>query len=152
MLYNGGVKEALRLMLSLALCQAVGFLGLVFMPLEWVFGLAWAFLHALLGISLYLVWRQKNAKGGECNVCETMSLFLLQLALGVVWAYLFFTLREPLFAFAEIIFLFIVVLLTMWRFWSFSKAAVYLLMPYAAWVAFAAILNGAIWKLHNSLE
>ena len=38
--------------------------------------------------------------------------------------------------------------LTTWAFFTQSKAAGLLMLPYFAWVSFAAILNLAIWRLN----
>ena len=32
--------------------------------------------------------------------------------------------------------------------WRFDRAAAWLLVPYAAWVGFATVLTGAIWRLN----
>lgn len=159
-------QEAIKLVVSLGVCQGAGLIGVLFTnpaiptwyagleksaltPPNWVFGPVWTMLYMLMGISLYLVWRSRKVKDGACNVCEAMALFLLQLALNAVWSYVFFGLQRPFLAFLEIILLFLVLLLVIWRFWNISKPAAYLLIPYAAWVAFAAYLNFAIWQLNT---
>ena len=159
------MNDFFKLVISIGVCQGAGILGSIFVapmidtwyeglvkpafsPPSWVFGPVWVTLYTLMGISLYLVWRSRKASEGECNVCESMSLFLLQLALNVLWTYLFFWLQEPLVAFIEIVLLLCVVLLTIWRFWYSSKVAAYLLIPYAVWIVFAAVLNFSIWQLN----
>jgi benzodiazapine receptor len=51
-------------------------------------------------------------------------------------------------AFAEIIMLWLVLAATLGLFWRVRKAASALLMPYLAWVSFAAALNFTIWRLN----
>ena len=38
---------------------------------------------------------------------------------------------------------------TLWSFWRITPAAGWLLVPYLAWVSFAAVLNGSIWMLNR---
>ena len=98
----------------------------------------WIIPYALMGVAVYLVWQKRTKE--ECH-CGALQLFLLQLALNALWAYLFFVLKEPLLAFIEIVILLFVILIVIWQFWRISKAAAYLLFPYAAWGAFAAYSN-----------
>lgn len=102
-----------------------------FNPPNWVFGPAWTILYILMAISLYLVW-QKN---------KFPFIFLVQLFLNFLWSYLFFGLHQPLWAFIDIILLWIFILLTIIKFSAFNKTAAYLLYPYIGWVTFASILN-----------
>ena len=105
----------------------------------------WIIPYALTGVAVYLVWQKRTKE--ECH-CAALQLFLLQFALNGLWAYLFFVLKEPLLALIEIVILLLVLLAVIWQFWSISKPAAYLLLPYAMWVAFAAYRNFAIWLLH----
>ena len=78
-----------------------------------------------------------------------LTLFAAQLALNVAWSGLFFALRLPGVAFAEILLLWLAIGATTLTFSRISTAAGLLLVPYFAWVAFAAILNLAIWRLNG---
>ena len=98
----------------------------------------WIISYALTGVAVCLVWQKRTKE--ECH-CGTLQLFLFQLALSALWAYLFFVLQEPLLAFIEIVILLLVLLIVIWQFWNISKPAAYLLLPYTAWVALAAYRN-----------
>ena len=98
-----------------------------------------------MGIAAYLVWQKRTKE--QCH-CTALQLFLFQLGLNALWLLLFFGLKESLLSLIEIGVLFLAVAVTIWQFWGISRAAAYLLMPYAAWVAFAAYLNYAIWQLN----
>ena len=98
----------------------------------------WIIPYALTGAAVYLVWQKKTKE--ECH-CGSLQLFLLQIALNGLWAYLFFVLKESLLAFIEIVILLLVLVIVIWQFWKISKPAAYLLVPYAVWVAFAAYRN-----------
>lgn len=107
-------------------------------PPSWLFGPVWTTLFLLMGISLYLVWRQKN----------NLKWFWFQLVLNIIWSYLFFGLRSPTLAFYEIIILWIAILITIVKFWKLNKTASILLWPYLAWVSFASFLNFTIMRLN----
>ena len=51
-------------------------------------------------------------------------------------------------ALMEIIILWLAILATIYMFWPVKKTAAYLLIPYIAWVSFAAILNFSLWRLN----
>jgi tryptophan-rich sensory protein len=72
-----------------------------------------------------------------------MQLFLLQLLLNVAWSGLFFRLRSPALAFAEIVTLWFAILATSIGFWRAVPAAGCLI-----WVSYAAALNFSIWGLN----
>ena len=90
------------------------------------------------GISLYIVWN----KGIKTSLQKkAIGIFAVQLVLNSLWSILFFGLRSPLFAFIEIIILWIAIFASIFYFYKISKIASYLLIPYILWVSFAMILN-----------
>lgn len=113
-------------------------------PPSWLFGPVWTTLYVLMGVAAWLVWRrdpERPARGA-------LLLFLGQLVLNVLWSALFFGLRAPGLAFAEIVVLELAVLGTLVAFWRHSRVAGMLLIPYLLWVGFASALNLAIWRLN----
>jgi tryptophan-rich sensory protein len=151
-----------KLITSILICQGVGAIGALFTspaistwyattqkpsfnPPNWIFAPAWTFLFLLTGISLYLVW----SKGWEDKkIKPAVFVFGIQLILNLFWSLLFFSLQSPLYAFIEIIILWMAILLTINAFYRISKPAAYLLIPYILWVSFAAVLNFAIMTLN----
>lgn len=113
-------------------------------PPVWVFGPAWTLLYILMAVAAWLVWRE----GGWQAQGRALRLFLLQWFLNALWTPLFFGLHRPGLAFAEIIALWLAIAATLWSFWSVRKLAGVLLVPYLAWVGFAAVLNFTIWRLN----
>ncbi|MCR4424461.1 MAG: TspO/MBR family protein [candidate division WOR-3 bacterium] len=154
--------DIVKLIVSIALPLAAGALGNVatapkipnwyqslnkpvFNPPRWLFGPAWTLLFILMGIALFLVWRKGfNAPG----VKLALFVFLIQLALNVLWSFLFFGLRSPLAGLMEITILWLAILVTIILFFRVSVPAGVLLLPYIGWVTFATILNAAIVKLN----
>jgi len=111
-------------------------------PPSWLFGPAWTVLFIAMAISAWLVWRRVEL------TAVPMRLFLLQLLLNIMWSGLFFALRSPGVAFAEIVLLWLSILAVTISFWEVFPPAGWLLLPYLAWVSFAAALNFSIWRLN----
>ena len=117
-----------------------------FNPPSWVFGPVWTVLYLMMGIAAFLVWQ----KGWESGAVKTaLALFAIQLILNGLWSVLFFGLRSPGLAFAEILLLWSSIGGTIVLFWRVAPIAGMLLLPYEAWVTFALVLNGAIWILNR---
>ena len=74
---------------------------------------------------------------------------LIQLALNALWSFLFFGLQNPFLASIEIILLWLMIYETYKQFKNIDKIAAYLLLPYLAWVSFAAVLTFSIWYLNR---
>ena len=113
-------------------------------PPSWVFGPVWTALFALMGIAVFLVWEKRKSQ----TVKIALTVFVFQLALNVLWSILFFGVHGIGFAFVEIIFLWLAILWTIIVFWKIDRAAAYLMLPYIAWVTFAAYLNYSIMILN----
>ena len=156
------IKDILKLIGSIIICQLAGFIGSLFTtpaiptwyktltkpafnPPNSIFSPIWITLFLLMGISLFLVW-QKNLKDRKVKIA--LLFFTVQLVLNILWSVLFFGLKSPLLAFIEIIILWFAILLTILKFFKVSKPAGALLLPYILWVSFAAFLNFFLWNLN----
>ena len=98
----------------------------------------------MMAVAAWLIW----CDGGWKAQWRPLSLFLLQWFLNALWTPLFFGLHLTGLAFAEIVTLWLVLAATLRSFWYVRKAAAILLVPYLAWITFAASLNFAIWRLN----
>lgn len=114
-------------------------------PPSWVFGPVWSCLYLMMAVSVWLVWRQ----GGFAEGRLPLALFAVQLGLNSFWSILFFGLHRPGLAALDILLLGTAILATLIAFWKRSKWAGILLVPYLAWVSFAAVLNLVIWRLNT---
>lgn len=112
-------------------------------PPAWIFGPVWVTLYALMGISLWLVWKSNS---GEKK--RAIWLFIVQLALNAIWSPIFFGAHSIGNALAVIVLLWAAIVLTILIFKKISKPAAWLLVPYILWVSFAGYLNYAIWTLN----
>lgn len=113
-------------------------------PPNYLFGIVWSILYAMMGISLALIWHiMLNPKNMivRNHAKFAIILFSIHFAVNLLWTVIFFGYHEILFALVDIILLIILLLLTMKVFYRLDKRATYLLMPYFFWVCFATYLN-----------
>jgi translocator protein len=115
-----------------------------FNPPNWIFAPVWTALYFMMAIAAWRVWRRAGLSGARAET----TLFALQLVLNMVWSILFFGLRSTGAAMAEIFVLLLAILATTVVFWQRDRVAGMLFIPYAGWVAFAAVLNVALWRLN----
>ena len=111
-------------------------------PPNWLFGPVWTVLYICMAVAAWLIWRQDGVRG-------PLTLFAVQLVLNAAWSWLFFWFHMPGAAFIEILTLLVAIAATTIAFWPRSKAAGILMLPYLGWVAFASVLNFAIWRLNG---
>lgn len=114
-------------------------------PPNWVFGPVWTALYVAMAIAAWLVWRRKGLAGASLP----LLIFGAQLVLNAAWSALFFGIRNPGIAFGDIVLLWLAIVATIVAFGQVSALAAALLVPYLAWVSFAAILNWFIWRLNS---
>ncbi|WKL47081.1 TspO/MBR family protein [Flavobacterium pectinovorum] len=119
----------------------------IFNPPNWIFMPMWTLLYILMAVAAGLVWDKIKEQNEE--VKKALAFFLIQLTLNAIWSYLFFGLKNPMLALIEIALLWLMIYETYLKFIKINKTAGYLLIPYLAWVAFAAILNASIWWLNR---
>lgn len=153
-----------KILVCVASCLAIGFLsGQVtrdaittwyptiikpsFNPPNWIFGPVWSMLFTFMGVAAGLVWAKIDFN--KEIVKKALLFFVIQLALNVLWSFLFFGLHNPGIALIEIILLWLMIFETYNQFIKIDKIAGYLFIPYLAWVGFAAILNANIWWLNR---
>jgi len=113
-------------------------------PPNWLFGPVWTFIYALAALAGVSAWR--GAAGGGRN--RILMLFALNAFLNVLWSLLFFRMHRPDWALVEVAFLWLSVVALMIGLRPFSNRALWLLLPYLAWVSFAAALNASIVRLN----
>ncbi len=106
-------------------------------PPNFVFPIAWTILFVLIAISLYLAWTS-----AEKEQKKKIALFYgINLFLNVLWSFIFFGMRNPTLAFAEVILLWGSIFLMISAARRVNKTSAWLLVPYLLWVAFASLLN-----------
>ena len=157
-----GKNELFRLILSIIICQMAGIIGSIFTagsvtswyptlvkpsftPPGFYVGLIWIVLFTLMSISLFLIWRETPS-----NLAARIALyfFAAQLIVNVLWSVAFFGMQSPIGGLVVIGFLWVLILITIIRFWPINRTAALLLIPYIIWVSIAAFLNYSIWRLN----
>jgi tryptophan-rich sensory protein len=117
-------------------------------PPDWLFAPVWTVLYALIALSGWLVWRE----AGIAVAALPLGIYAIQLLLNAAWTPIFFGLHRPGLALVEIVVLWAAILATIILFQRVSLGAALLLVPYLAWVSFAAALNYSIWRRNRSKE
>ncbi|MCJ7445947.1 MAG: tryptophan-rich sensory protein [Methanotrichaceae archaeon] len=154
--------ELFRLILSIVICQMAGIIGSIFTtssmaswyptlvkpsftPPGSYIGLIWIVLFTLMGISLFLIWRETP---GNPAARIALYFFAAQLIVNVLWNVAFFGLQSPISGLIVIVVLWILILISIIKFWPINRTAALLLIPYIVWVSIAAYLNYSIWRLN----
>lgn len=112
-------------------------------PPNWLFGPAWGVLYLMIATAGWMVW---NAAGFSA----ALAAWGVQLVLNAGWSWLFFGLRRPDLAFAEVLLLWLSIAACVVLFAPISTTAALLMVPYLAWVAFASALNFSMWRLNRA--
>jgi tryptophan-rich sensory protein len=113
-----------------------------FNPPDGIFAPVWTTLFIFMAIAAWRVWRRVGLRN------RAIAAFMVQLALNLLWSVLFFGLKSPGLALLEIPVLWLAIAWTGLIFGRIDRWAGLLFVPYAAWVAFAVLLNAAIWQLN----
>jgi benzodiazapine receptor len=155
--------DVIKLVVSIVACEAAGGIGAIFTtpaiptwyaslkkpsftPPNSVFGPIWITLYLLMGIAVFLVWREGLSQEG---VTIAFTVFWVQLVLNILWSVIFFGLRSLLGGMILIFLLWIAILVNIILFFRVSPIAGGLLIPYIIWVSIATNLNVQVWKLNR---
>jgi benzodiazapine receptor len=155
--------DVIKLVVSIVACEAAGGIGAIFTtpaiptwyaslkkpsftPPNSVFEPIWITLYLLMGIAVFLVWREGLSQEG---VTIAFTVFWVQLVLNILWSVIFFGLRSLLGGMILIFLLWIAILVNIILFFRVSPIAGGLLIPYIIWVSIATNLNVQVWKLNR---
>ena len=112
-----------------------------FNPPNWIFAPVWTLLYIMVAVAGWRTW-QRGPRSAA------MALWFVQLALNFVWSPVFFGAHRIGGALAVIVALLAAIIAFIVMAWPRDRIAALLFTPYAAWVAFATLLNGALWYLN----
>ena len=155
--------DIIKLIVSIVACEGAGGIGAIittpairtwyaglkkpaFTPPNSVFGPIWVTLYLLMGIAVFLVWREGLSQEG---VTVAFAVFWAQLVLNILWSVVFFGLKSLFGGMVIILLLWIAILVTIIMFFGVSPIAGGLLIPYIIWVSIAANLNARVWLLNR---
>ena len=156
------LQEFIGAIFWLALTFGAAALGSRFLPDRWyqdltkpawnppnsIFAPVWTILYLFMAVAAWWIWRTS----GLAAAIFPLAMFVLQLLLNAAWSWLFFGRHRPDLALLDIVVLWLAILITLLSFWSLAMFAGILLIPYLAWVSFAAILNWTIWRLNRATK
>ena len=117
-----------------------------FNPPSWVFAEVWATLYALMAYALFRILRLRDQSQERTRA---LILFFVMLVLNAAWSWMFFGARSPLLGLTNIVPQLAVTVAMAAALWKLNKIAALCLVPLVGWVAFAAVLNFAIWWLNR---
>ncbi|KAI1399089.1 TspO/MBR-related protein [Hypoxylon fuscum] len=159
--YDVFANPAASVLLPIALGTAVGFssrpkqtqsayLAMKQPPLRpppQVFGPVWTLLYGLMG---YAAHRAVTKYPSSLTSADQMrSLYSAQLILNLLWMPLFFGLRKPALALADIVSLVGLNGYLTYLYFSVDKVAGFCQLPYMAWLGFATYLTAGVGHLNN---
>jgi tryptophan-rich sensory protein len=152
------LKSAGRLLGCLLFCLGVGFIesiytrpeiptwyaGLVkpsWTPPPIAFPIVWTALYILMAIALWRLWETTSPSQARWRA---IALFLVQLALNALWSPVFFGWHDTRAALVIIALLVLTIVATIFAALRIDRTAGFLLVPYAAWVAYATTINAGV--------
>jgi len=112
-----------------------------------VFGPVWTALYVAMAVAAWLVWSARGWQGAWF----ALSIFCAQLVANALWSWLFFAWRAGAPSVADIVVLWVLVVVTVIAFFRARTAAGVLMVPYLAWVTFAAFLDVAVWQRNPAM-
>jgi translocator protein len=117
-----------------------------FNPPNWVFAPVWTMLYVLMA---FAVWRVFRSRRRTAMRRVGLVLFFIQLTLNAAWSWMFFAAHSPVLGVINIIPQLAAIIATVIVFLRLDIAAAIALIPLAAWVTFAAVLNFSIWSMNG---
>ena len=115
-------------------------------PPDWAFGPAWTVILGLAAWSAVIAW---NAAVDDIARRDVVILFATNAVFHLLWSPLFFRARRPDWALVEVVFLWASLVALVVGLWPIAPMASLLIVPYLAWVSFAAFLNYTIVRLNR---
>jgi tryptophan-rich sensory protein len=108
-----------------------------------VFAPVWSLLYVMIAVAGARTWLHGLDRG--------FALWAAQLVLNFAWTPVFFGLHRPDLALAIIAALLAAILAFIVTRWHADRISAVLFLPYAAWVAFASLLNASIVMLNETV-
>ena len=115
-----------------------------FTPPNYLFGPVWTFLYAFMGVAFFRIIE----KGKSVQKIKAIRIYLWQLFFNFCWSFLFFSQHQIGLAFIDILILWVLILIMIFRFKKLDAFAGYSQIPYLLWVSFATALTAAIFILN----
>ena len=119
-----------------------------FMPPGWAFAAAWTGLYILLGLALAMLLHARGARRRGA----VLGLFAVQLVASYAWAPLLFGFHRIEAALELLGAMIVLTVALVVLLWSIRRVAALLILPYLAWLCFAAGLTASLLSLNPGAE
>ena len=106
-----------------------------------LFPIVWTILYVMMGVSSYLIYKEKDNVNVKVEVKNLFIIYTVQLVFNFSWSIIFFKFAMYKFAFVWLLILWALVLLYIIKSYKINKVASYLMIPYLVWMTFAGYLN-----------
>ena len=117
-------------------------------PPSVVFPIVWTALYSLIAVSGWRVWKAEPSPERS----RALALWVSQLAANAAWTELFFGEHQPKLALADVVAMEAMIVGYILNAKDVDRTAAACFVPYAAWVAFATLLNEEIVRLNPKAE
>ena len=138
------MNNIVKLIICIVVCEGVGIIAGIatsksigewylylnkpsFNPPNWIFGPVWTLLYLMMGISVYLIWKE---------------------GINGLWSFVFFLWKSTGWGLVVILTLWLLIVICIILFYKINSTSAILLIPYLLWVSFASVLNWSLWKLN----
>ncbi|EKG09235.1 TspO/MBR-related protein [Macrophomina phaseolina MS6] len=121
-------------------------------PPAWLFGPVWTLLYAGMGYASYRAWSAGMSSPDPIKAelaKQGATLYTIQLGLNLIWTPIFFGLRRPVEAVADIVALTGTVGYLAYTWNQVDQVSAWLLAPYLAWLSFATYLSAGFGYLND---
>lgn len=112
-----------------------------FNPPNWIFGPVWSILYVMIAVAGWRLWTNHRKSGA-------MAVWWIALSFNFLWSPVFFGAQQLALALVIILILLALIFAFIRLARDKDRMAAWLLVPYAAWVSFAALLNASLWWLN----
>lgn len=112
------------------------------------FDIVWSVLYATIGLAAATVCSAWGARGREVAIVAFVVHFVLNLA----WSPVFFVMHQITGALVVLALVVLTLLPVIVLFWKVRRGAALLLLPYLAWVCYAALLNYEFLRLNPDAD
>lgn len=113
-------------------------------PPSVVFPIAWTLLYGLMGAGLARVLLSAPSSERLTGIV----LFAVQLALNLMWSFIFFGAQRFDLALADLVVMLMAAVAMTLSFWRSDAVAGFMQVPYLAWLCFATYLNAGVLALN----
>ncbi len=104
-----------------------------------VFPISWAIIYLAIGISSFLVWRDKEIK--RVNRKTDLIWFTIHMLFNILWPLFFFRLGWIVVACIDLSLIVITAIIVMYRYYDSNLPAGIIFTLYVAWLIYAMYLN-----------